>query len=66
MEILFLLVPVLTVLVVGLAGSKRRLGFGWTVVFAIVLTPVGGLLAALISGPKAVGGKRKRAKSSGA
>lgn len=44
--------PIVTVLAVGLLGSTRRLGFWLTLILAIFLTPVGGFIGALISGPK--------------
>lgn len=44
--------PVLTVLAVGLLGSTRRIGFWITIILSIVLTPIGGALVAMISGPK--------------
>lgn len=44
--------PIVTVLAVGLLGSTRRIGFWLALILAVVLTPVGGFLAALISGPK--------------
>lgn len=44
--------PVLTVLALGLLGTTRRLGFWGTVVLSIVLTPIGGFIAAQISGPR--------------
>lgn len=44
--------PIATVLAVGLLGSTRRLGFWWSVLLSVLLTPVGGFIAALISGPK--------------
>jgi uncharacterized membrane protein YvlD (DUF360 family) len=43
--------PVLTVLAVGLLGSTRRIGFWLALLLSIVLTPIGGLIVALISGP---------------
>lgn len=46
------MLPVLTVLAVGMLGSTRRIGFWLALILAIVLTPVGGFIAALISGPK--------------
>jgi Sec-independent protein secretion pathway component TatC len=52
--------PVITVITVGLLGSTRRIGFWLALILAIVLTPVGGFLAALILGPK----KRKLPKRS--
>lgn len=44
--------PVLTVLAVGLLGSTRRIGFWITIILSIVLTPIGGAIIAMISGPK--------------
>jgi uncharacterized membrane protein YvlD (DUF360 family) len=46
------ILPILTVIAVALLGSTRRIGFWFALFLAIVLTPVGGLIAALISGPK--------------
>lgn len=46
------ILPVLTVLAVGALGSSSRIGFWPALILAIVLTPVGGMIAALISGPK--------------
>lgn len=36
---------------VGILGSRRRLGFGWTFVISLIFTPLIGLLVALISDP---------------
>lgn len=50
---LFLYVlPVLTVLAVGLLGSTRKIGFWIAVILSVVLTPIGGALITMISGPK--------------
>ena len=43
---------------VGLVGSRRRLGFGWTFVISLIFTPLVGLIAALISDPLPSGEKR--------
>lgn len=43
---------------VGILGSRRRLGFGWTFVISLVFTPLIGLIAALISDPLPQGEKR--------
>lgn len=45
-------IPILLVFTVGLIGTTRRLGFWWAVGSAIVLTPVGGFLIALLSGAR--------------
>jgi UPF0716 family protein affecting phage T7 exclusion len=44
--------PLLTVLAVALLGRTRRIGFWITLILSIFLTPIGGLIAALVSGPK--------------
>ena len=49
-----LVLPIVTVLAVGLLGSTRRIGFWVAILLAVVLTPVGGFLVALISGPKRI------------
>ena len=36
----------------GLIGSTRRLGFVATLLISIVLTPIGGFVFALLSGPR--------------
>lgn len=43
---------------VGLVGSKRRIGFGWAFLISLVFTPLVGLLAALISDPLPAGAGR--------
>lgn len=44
--------PALTVLAVGMLGSTRRIGFWLAVILSIFLTPIGGFIVALMSGPK--------------
>ena len=34
---------------IGLVGSRRKIGFAWTFVLSLILTPVVGLIAALTS-----------------
>lgn len=46
------LLPIATVLAVGLLGSTRRIGFWWSVLLSVLLTPVGGFIVALVSGAK--------------
>ena len=36
---------------VGLVGSRRHLGFGWTFIISVVFTPLVGLIAVLLSNP---------------
>ena len=38
-------------ILVGLLGSRRNIGFGWTFIISILFTPLIGLIAALISNP---------------
>ncbi len=46
--------PILLILTVGLLGRTRRIGFGGALLLSIVLTPIGGFIIALISGPKPI------------
>lgn len=43
---------------VGIVGSNRRLGFGWSFLISIFFTPLIGLICALISDPLP-GGERR-------
>ena len=43
---------------VGIVGSRRRLGFGWSFIISLLLTPFIGLLAVLVSDPLPPGQKR--------
>ena len=43
---------------VGLVGSRRRIGFGWTFLLSIIFTPLIGLIIALISDPLPIGERR--------
>ena len=36
---------------VGILGSKRQIGFGWTFLLSLIFTPFVGLICALISDP---------------
>jgi hypothetical protein len=42
------------ILTIGLLGRTRRIGFLGAVILAIILTPIGGFLIALISGPRPI------------
>jgi hypothetical protein len=44
--------PILTLIAVGLVGSTRRIRWWGAILVSIVLTPLGGLIAAILSGPK--------------
>lgn len=43
---------------VALVGSKRRIGFGWTLFWSLVFTPLVGLVIALLSDPLPQGDSR--------
>lgn len=45
----------LLAILVGLFGSRRRLGFSWAFFLSLLLTPLGGLICALLSKPLAEG-----------
>lgn len=53
--------PALTILAVGLAGSTRRIGFWWAVVSSLLLTPVGGIILVILSGPRPIKRRKRRA-----
>ncbi|MDI1475039.1 hypothetical protein [Polyangium sp. y55x31] len=46
--------PALTVFAVGLVGGTRRIGFRWAVFLSVILTPIGGFIVALASGPRPI------------
>lgn len=37
--------------IIGLFGARRNIGFGWTFLLSVVLTPVAGVIGVLISEP---------------
>lgn len=43
---------------VGLIGSKRRIGFGWAFLASLLLTPLVGLIITLVSDPLPTGADR--------
>lgn len=43
---------------VGLLGSRRRIGFGWSFFLSLIFTPVIGLIITLLSDPLPVGETR--------
>ena len=43
---------------VGLVGSRRHLGFGWTFILSVIFTPLIGLICTLISDPLPEGERR--------
>lgn len=36
---------------VGVIGSRRRIGFGWTFLISLIFTPLVGLIVALLTDP---------------
>lgn len=56
-------IPVLLIVTIGLLGRTRRIGFWGAFILSIILTPVGGFLIALISGPKPIGVDPSRTKA---
>lgn len=43
---------------VGIIGSRRRIGFGWTFLISLLFTPLVGLIVALVSDPLPGGDQR--------
>lgn len=43
---------------VGLLGSRRRIGFGWAFLISLILTPLVGLIVTLLTDPLPDGGQR--------
>jgi hypothetical protein len=52
--------PILTLLVLGLLGKTRRLGFLPTMLLSVLATPIVGLLCALLSGPRRRKNRKRR------
>lgn len=43
---------------VGIIGSRRRIGFGWAFILSIIFTPLVGLIVALLTDPLPGGDQR--------
>ena len=43
---------------VGIVGSKRRIGFGWAFLISLIFTPLVGLIVALLTDPLPGGDRR--------
>lgn len=43
---------------VGIIGSHRRIGFGWAFLISLILTPLVGLIVALLTDPLPGGDRR--------
>ena len=37
--------------IIGLFGARRQIGFGWTFLLSVVLTPIAGIIGVLLSDP---------------
>ena len=44
---------------IGLFGSRRNIGFGWAFIISLLLTPLAGLIAVLLSEPLPQGAEPK-------
>lgn len=60
--IALLALPVLLVVAVGFVGSTRRLGFWGAAILSVLLTPIGGMIVALLSGARRVGQRPRERK----
>lgn len=47
-----ILLPVFTVLAVGLLGRTRHIGFWKSVLLCVLFTPLVGFIVAMVSGPR--------------
>jgi len=52
--------PILIIFTIGLLGRTRRVGFWGAFLLSIVLTPIGGFLVTVLSGPKPIGKSKTR------
>lgn len=43
---------------IGILGSSRKIGFGWSFILSLLLTPIGGLICVLISDPLPTGERK--------
>ena len=43
---------------VGILGATRKIGFGWSFIISLILTPVVGLICTLISDPLPTGERK--------
>lgn len=48
----------LLAVLVGIIGSRRRIGFGWAFLISLLLTPLVGLIVTLLSDPLPGGDRR--------
>lgn len=53
-----LLSDCLLAVLVGLVGSRRRIGFGWAFLISLIFTPIVGLVVTLLTEPLPGGGQR--------
>ena len=57
------LFPIGIIFMIGLLGRTRRVGFWWAFVLSIVLTPIGGFIVTVASGPKPIQPRNTRGKT---
>ncbi|MBQ3208753.1 MAG: hypothetical protein IJB23_02945 [Alistipes sp.] len=43
---------------IGILGASRKIGFGWSFILSLLLTPIGGLICVLISDPLPTGQRK--------
>lgn len=43
---------------IGILGASRKIGFGWSFILSLILTPIGGLICVLISDPLPTGERK--------
>ena len=43
---------------IGILGASRKIGFGWSFILSLLLTPIGGLICVLISDPLPTGERK--------
>ena len=48
----------LLAVLVGIIGSRRRIGFGWAFLISVIFTPLVGLIVALLTDPLPGGDQR--------
>ena len=56
---LIFVLPAVTILLVGMLGSTRRIGFWPALLLSVLLTPVCGFVVTLFSGPKSFKPRRR-------
>jgi UPF0716 family protein affecting phage T7 exclusion len=55
--------PIVILIAIGLLGGTRRIGFWPAVILSILLTPIGGFILTLLSGPKRPKKKKRKKRA---